>query len=249
MLEPQQGRLSSRILWNLLAMNFQELTGWSGKPAAASADGILSSSSMRKGSRLRRAPVPRVRQMRTPAPSIIFCPRTICERRAGGWEAPGGARKQPVSTGGGKGPTGARRSCSALHVSARAHAAEEQQANPPRRCLTCLMGRTADMAGRGWSDAVVAGCGAVFLARAGWVRRPAAARIAGQWSCSRHAHGSQGFREPPHSPITVIKTAQARSNACAQEASFPIVLERPGPQLYSRLISGVVRQYAVWLTQ
>ena len=34
--------------------------------------------SMRKGSRLRSAPVPMVRQMRTPAPSICFCPCTTC---------------------------------------------------------------------------------------------------------------------------------------------------------------------------
>ena len=44
--------------------------GWSGKPADASFAGMRSSSSIRKGSRFRSLLVPRVLQMRTPAPAI-----------------------------------------------------------------------------------------------------------------------------------------------------------------------------------
>jgi len=50
------------------------LWGWSGKPALASCAGMRSSSSMRKGSKLRSPEVPTVRQILTPAPSIIFWP-------------------------------------------------------------------------------------------------------------------------------------------------------------------------------
>lgn len=65
-----RGRASSAVLWLGSAhMKAQQARAQWGIVAArlTSWEGIFSSSSMRKGSRLRRAPVPSVRQMRTPA--------------------------------------------------------------------------------------------------------------------------------------------------------------------------------------
>lgn len=54
------------------------LWGWSGNPAVARCAGAFSSSSMRYGSRLRKAGVPTERQIGMPAPSETCVPRTTC---------------------------------------------------------------------------------------------------------------------------------------------------------------------------
>lgn len=54
------------------------LCGWSGNPAVARCAGAFSSSSIRYGSRFRKAGVPTERQMGMPAPSDTCVPGTTC---------------------------------------------------------------------------------------------------------------------------------------------------------------------------